>query len=282
MASGCHCVVADAPVLVVPRLPDVTTLADPSTLPVFVSVNVTAPCGGVLLVATTPLASVTSTENAPAVVGVPAIAPIGYWVKPAGRVPTTVKVNGAVPPVTLMAGLLKAVPTTPVLALEQFTMGAGAVDASRIGSGPFTVSATASSGLTVSFTSQTATVCTVSVNTVTLKAAGTCTIQATQAGNTYYAAATSVSQSFIVTKGSQTITFAALPNRALTAGSFTVSATASSGLAVSFNSQTTTVCTVSGTTVTLRAKGTCTIQATQAGNSNYAAAASVNQSFTVN
>jgi hypothetical protein len=50
---------------------------------------------------------------------------------------------------------------------------------------------------------------------------------------------------------------------------------------VSFNSQTTSVCTVSGSTVTLVAVGTCTIQASQAGNANYLAATSVSQSFSV-
>ena len=80
---------------------------------------------------------------------------------------------------------------------------------------------------------------------------------------------------------SQTITFGALANQAFGTAPFTVSATASSGLTVSFNSQTTGVCTVSGTTVTLVAVGTCTIQATQAGNANYAAATPVNQSFQV-
>jgi hypothetical protein len=52
-------------------------------------------------------------------------------------------------------------------------------------------------------------------------------------------------------------------------------------LPVSFNSQTTSVCTVSGSLVTLVAVGTCTIQATQAGNATYAAATPVNQSFQV-
>jgi hypothetical protein len=47
---------------------------------------------------------------------------------------------------------------------------------------------------------------------VTLVAAGTCTIQATQAGNANWAAATPVNQSFQVTQESQTITFGALPN----------------------------------------------------------------------
>jgi Putative binding domain, N-terminal/NHL repeat len=78
------------------------------------------------------------------------------------------------------------------------------------GTAPFTVSATASSGLTVSFNSQTISICTMSGTTVTLVAGGTCTIQATQAGNTTYAAAPPVNQSFQVTEESQTITFGVL------------------------------------------------------------------------
>jgi hypothetical protein len=116
---------------------------------------------------------------------------------------------------------------------------------------------------------------------VTLVAVGTCTIQATQAGNTSYAAATPVNQSFQVTQASQMITFGALANLQLGTPPFIVSATASSGLPVSFASTTPSVCTVSGTTVTLVSTGTCTIQATQAGNNNYAAAIPVNQSFQV-
>jgi hypothetical protein len=80
---------------------------------------------------------------------------------------------------------------------------------------------------------------------------------------------------------SQTITFGALPNKVLGSPPFSVSATASSGLTVSFASMTTPVCTVSGSTVTLVAVGVCTVQATQAGNATYAAAAPVNQSFQV-
>jgi hypothetical protein len=78
---------------------------------------------------------------------------------------------------------------------------------------------------------------------------------------------------------SQTIIFNALANQILGAAPFTVNAAASSGLTVSFSSLTTPVCTVSGNTVTLVAIGTCTIQASQAGNANYSAAPSVSQSF---
>ena len=80
---------------------------------------------------------------------------------------------------------------------------------------------------------------------------------------------------------SQTITFGSLTNQTLGTAPFTLSATASSGLSVSFASTTTSVCTVSGTTATLVAAGTCTIQATQAGNANYSAATPISQSFQV-
>jgi len=96
---------------------------------------------------------------------------------------------------------------------------------------------------------------------------------------------TVLGQQIAVTQGaallSQTITFGALADRALNGSPFTVSASASSGLAVSFGSTTTGVCTVSGNTVTLVATGTCSIQATQAGNATYAAATPVTQSFNV-
>jgi hypothetical protein len=161
------------------------------------------------------------------------------------------------------------------------TINFGALPNQPFGSAPFTVSATATSGLTVSFSSQTTRVCTVAGTAVTLIAGGTCTIQATQAGNATYAAATSVSRSFTVTKASQTITFAALANQALSTASFALSATASSALAVSFTASPSTVCRVSGVTVSLVAVGTCTIQATQAGNTNYSAATPVSQSFQV-
>ncbi len=80
----------------------------------------------------------------------------------------------------------------------------------------------------------------------------------------------------------QTITFGPLANQTYGAASFTVSATASSGLPVSFASTTPGVCTVAGSTVTLVAAGTCTITASQPGDSIYLPAPLVSQSFSVN
>lgn len=156
----------------------------------------------------------------------------------------------------------------------------GAIPTQTVGT-PLTLSATASSGLDVTFTSATSSICTVSGTAATFIASGSCTINADQAGNADYAAADTVSQSFTVNGEAQTITFGAIPTQNV-GTPLTLSATASSGLQVTFTSTTTSVCTVSGTTATFLATGTCSINADQAGNSAYAAAPTVTQSFTVN
>ena len=61
-----------------------------------------------------------------------------------------------------------------------------------------TLSATASSNLTVAYTSATSAICTVTGTTITVLTTGTCTINANQAGNGTYAAATQVQKSFVI------------------------------------------------------------------------------------
>jgi hypothetical protein len=86
-------------------------------------------------------------------------------------------------------------------------------------------------------------------------------------------------------KQNQTITFAALPNRALADSPFQVQPTASSGLPVSLQSLTNAICTVSpsgnGYSVTLDAAGTCSLRATQPGNATFNSASPVTRSFEV-
>jgi len=89
------------------------------------------------------------------------------------------------------------------------------------------------------------------------------------------------SQTSSSTLQSQTITFNTISSQTVGAP-LTLSATASSGLTVSFASTTIAVCTVNGTTASMIAAGTCTIQATQAGNAIFLAATPVLESFTVN
>lgn len=144
----------------------------------------------------------------------------------------------------------------------------------------FTLVATASSGLPVTFSSQTPSVCTVNVNAVTLVSSGLCTIAANQAGNASYLAATQVTQSFTV-KAYQAITFDTVPSLSVGGSPWMLSATASSGLAVSVVSLTPAICSVSNQQVTALAAGTCTLQASQAGDAVWSSALSVSQSAEV-
>src|SRR5262249_20291398 len=117
-------------------------------------------------------------------------------------------------------------------------------------------------------------------NVVHLTGAGTCTVTASQAGDSTYAPAADVSQTFSIAQASQTITFAPLADKTFGDPDFTVTATASSGLPVSFSASGN--CTLTGATVHLTSAGSCTITASQAGNANYSAAANVSRSFTIN
>jgi hypothetical protein len=175
-----------------------------------------------------------------------------------------------------------SVPQTLTVNQASQTITFAALAAKTFGDAPFPLSATASSSLTVSFASSDTSVATVSGSTVTIVGAGTTTITASQAGNTNFAAATSVPQTLTVNQASQTITFAALAAKTFGDAPFPLSATASSSLTVSFASSNTSVATVSGSTVTIVGAGTTTITASQAGNANFAAATAVPQLLTIN
>jgi hypothetical protein len=157
------------------------------------------------------------------------------------------------------------------------TITFGALPAKTYGDPPFTVSATASSGLTVIFSASGN--CTVGGTTVTITGAGSCTITASQPGDSNYLPAPDVQQTFSIAKASQTITFGALPSKTYGDSPFTVSAAASSGLAVSFSASGN--CTVASTTVTITGAGSCTITASQPGDSNYLPATNVPQTFNI-
>jgi uncharacterized protein (TIGR03437 family) len=147
--------------------------------------------------------------------------------------------------------------------------------------GPFTPTVTASSGLPVTLAGVTNAVCTVSKGVITFVTTGVCTVIAIQRGDQTYSPAPIVQRTFNISRNTQTITFAALPDRALDSLPFPVSATSSSGLTVSFAASPASVCTLSGTTVALVAVGQCTVTASQAGNATFPAATPVTRTFTV-
>ena len=184
------------------------------------------------------------------------------------------------------------------------------------GSGAFVVAPSSTSNLTVALTSSNAGVATVSGFSITPLTAGSTTISATQAGNTNYQAAATVTQVLTVVTSpiAQTISFPALPARrvaslkdvyaqaqilatttslsfadstsvaqaqARSQGSFQLVATASSALPVTFTSTVTAVATVVGNLCTPVTPGVTNIVATQDGSSAYSAASSVTQSLVI-
>jgi predicted extracellular nuclease len=146
--------------------------------------------------------------------------------------------------------------------------------------GSATLGATASSGLSITYAVVSGP-CSVAGVTLTATAAGSCTVSAAQFGNVDFAAVTNILQSVNIAPGAQTVSFGALSNRTYGGAPFALTAIATSGLPVLFASSTPSVCGVNGNTVTLLLSGTCTISATQAGDANNTAAATVLQSFSV-
>ncbi|HET9220935.1 MAG TPA: hypothetical protein VFO07_00440, partial [Roseiflexaceae bacterium] len=108
-------------------------------------------------------------------------------------------------------------------------------------------------------------------------------VQASFAGTSPFQAS-SGNASLTVNQAAQTISFdtpAGDPTYACPIDStFSVGGSASSGLPVSF-SVTSGPCSLSGTSVTISGAGTCVVQASQAGDTNYKAAPSVIRSFTI-
>ena len=123
--------------------------------------------------------------------------------------------------------------------------------------------------------------------TVTFVAVGTCVIDANQAGNASYDAATQVQQSFTVARhpdaspSPRPRPTAAVVGAHLHPHGHGRRGKWQPGHLLHRPLGECEVCSISGATVTFVAVGTCVIDANQAGNANYKAAPQVQQSFTV-
>jgi hypothetical protein len=155
------------------------------------------------------------------------------------------------------------------------------------GVAPVTLSATSTSGLTVAFTIDGSSTGTGSIagNALTITGAGTIVIDANQAGNGNYTAATQLQRTIIVNKAAQTINFTA-PISPVTFGvaPVTLSATSTSGLTVTFtiDGSSTGTGTIVGNTLTITGAGNLVIDANQVGSANYLTATQVQQGIVVN
>jgi hypothetical protein len=123
--------------------------------------------------------------------------------------------------------------------------------------------------------------CTISGTTITAVAAGTCVVTATKAQEGNYNEATSNSITITVSRRSQVITFIQPLDRNFSTTPFDLAPSVDSGRSVTLTSQTTNVCTVETMSITMVNSGTCTLVASVASTSNYAAAVDVTQSFEI-
>ena len=123
-------------------------------------------------------------------------------------------------------------------------------------------------------------------NRLKVLASGQFTVTASQGGDSTYAVAPDVTESLDIGKLSQTIAFNPITDKSIGDFDFDPGATASSGEPVSYSSSDPLIASVEGTTpgsqtIKIRAAGSVTITASQAGNSSYDPAPDTNQSFIV-
>ena len=146
------------------------------------------------------------------------------------------------------------------------------IPAHKVIDGTVTLHAAASSKLSITYTLLSGPA-SLSNNVLTLTNSGMVSVQAAQAGDTVYAAATPVTNSFKLLKSPQVILFPSIGNRYLKAGSVTLNARATSKLPISYSLlSTNSNATLGANTLTLTGTGLVKVQATQDGDNRYNAA----------
>jgi len=142
----------------------------------------------------------------------------------------------------------------------------------------FSVAAASSTGLPVSYSSSGA--CTNNGATFTMNSGtGICTVNYTQAGDANHNAAQPMTDTVTAQKAAQSITFEAIAGKVFGDSDFVVSASASSGLSPNFAASG--KCTANGNTVHITGAGSCTITASQSGDSAYDAAPDIARSVNI-
>lgn len=153
------------------------------------------------------------------------------------------------------------------------TLTFAAIPNKTYGDAEFLLDATASSGENVLFTSSNPAIASiVDGNKVRILGAGTVQLTATLPDNTNYESKPSVTQTLVIQKASQTITFTLPSQVKRDAGSLVLNATSTSGLPVVLSINDPMIAALSGNQLHILRLGTLTVTARQAGNENYHAA----------
>ena len=176
-------------------------------------------------------------------------------------------------------GSVSSSPASVSINLRSQSISFPTIADATFGDGPITLQATSNSGLDVQY-SVVQGFATISSGQLTITGAGQITVRASQSGNQYYAAASDLDQAFNVQKKSQSINFGSLLSMLATDPPTTLTATASSGLPILFT-LVSGPANLSGNILTLTGPGMVVVRASQLGNTNFLAAANVDQSFQV-
>jgi len=175
---------------------------------------------------------------------------------------------------------------TVTRALANQTITFAALPTKTYGNADFAPGATSDNNtIPITYTSDNTAVATIVSGNIHIVGVGTANITAAQAGNASYNAATSQTQQLTVNKGVQTITFtaAALPAKTYGNADFASGATSdNNSITITYSSDNTAVATIVNGNIHIVGAGTANITASQAGNTNYNAAASQTQQLTVN
>lgn len=165
--------------------------------------------------------------------------------------------------------------------LQKQTITFDSVAMKTFGDPDFSLHAVSSSGLPVQLSSTNPNVALVSNNMVHIVGAGTCSLVASQDGDTLWQPAMPVIRDLVVTKIPQIITMDTTFTGVYLAPGDTIEARASSGLPVVFVSSSSSIATVTNGVIHYTGTGTCDISAYQKGNANYLAAPKVVMKLTV-
>jgi len=158
--------------------------------------------------------------------------------------------------------LLIVTPATRVFAF-------GAIATHTFNDAPFNPAATVSTGETITYTTSDPNVATIVSGLVNIVGAGTVTITATITSNPNYADVQPLTQTLVINKATQTISFSSLPIMQVGGAVLSVSLTSSAGLPVILSSSLPSIASVNGQVITALSVGSTIITAIQAGNANY-------------
>jgi len=161
------------------------------------------------------------------------------------------------------------------------TITFGAIVPRTYGDPDFDASATASSSLNVTFTSDNTEVAVITGGLIHIVNAGTALITASQSGDQNFNPAPDVTQTLIINKADQVITFPAIAPVVYGVASFSAGASSTSGLTITYSSDNTSVAEVTNGNIYIKGAGNSNIIASQTGDNNFNPAEDIMVNITV-